>query len=238
MTFAFQGEYRSRAGPRVLADESVSSLASHKSKAQAHTQRIETMSGDIAGNLVYVAAAVLLPLIPAYVLYKTLPFGTNVGGPLGGLKLKLSGAFAGYFALVVIVFGFLYSRPEPCPPQTDCSACPKEPYTVYTVYGVLQEIPGEDVVTNTNITLHPKVEILTDGFFQFEVPVQKDRASIRSLEITHQGFKPETIPLIENPPFPPSYSVKYNEGTKTIQIQEEILLKRVPPYSGGTDVTR
>lgn len=196
------------------------------------------MSGDITGNLVYIAAAVLLPLIPAYVLYRSLPLGSSIGGPLGGLKLKLSGAFAGYFALVVIVLAFLYSRPASCPQVAPCPECKREPYTVYTVRGVLKPIPDEDLTTNTSLTLYPRVEILNNGYFQFEVPVEKDRASIRSLEISHQGFKPETIPLVENPPFPPSYSVKYDENTRTIQIQEEILLKKIAPYSGGTDVTR
>ena len=194
------------------------------------------MPGDITGNLIYIAAGVLLPLIPAYVLYKTLPFRENYGGPLGSMKLKLSGASVGYFALVLIIFGFLYSRQKACPIAEPCPACPKQRYTVYTVRGLLAPIPGESSLSETNLTLRPRVEILENGFFEFEVPVDKDTASIKSLEISRQGYKPETIPLTETPPFDVLYPVKYDDDAKTIQIVKDILLKKVAPYSGGTEL--
>ena len=194
------------------------------------------MSGDITANLIYIAAAVLLPLIPAYVLYKTLPVGANYGGPLGSMKIKLSGAFAGYFALVIIVFGFLYSRPKSCPAVEPCPACPKQRYTVYTVRGVLAPIPGESSFAYTNISLRPRAEILENGYFQFEVPVDKDTALIRSLEITHKGFKPEVVHLTDTPALDVAYPVKFDDQAKTIQIQKDILLTKIPPYSGGTEL--
>ena len=195
------------------------------------------MPGDITTNLIYVAAGVLLPLIPAYVLYKTLPARENYGGPLGmSMKLKLKGASVGYFALVIIVFLFLYTRQTSCPAAGPCPECPKQRYTVYTVSGRLAPIPGVDSFAETNLTLRPRVEILSDGVFLFEVPVDKDTASIRSLEITHQGFKPETIPLTETPPFDVVYPVKYDDQTKRIRIEKDILLKKIPPYSGGTEL--
>ncbi len=57
-------------------------------------------------NILYLLANFLIPLIPAYILYKTLPAQTSVSGPFKGLNLNLSGAFAGYFLLVLISFGF------------------------------------------------------------------------------------------------------------------------------------
>lgn len=49
------------------------------------------------------AAILLLPVIPAYILYKFLPASdTDVGGPYKGLSIKLKGAFAGYFLLVIV----------------------------------------------------------------------------------------------------------------------------------------
>ena len=49
------------------------------------------------------AAILLLPVIPAYILYKFLPVSdTDVSGPYQGLSLKLKGAFAGYFLLVIV----------------------------------------------------------------------------------------------------------------------------------------
>lgn len=55
------------------------------------------------------AAILLLPLIPAYVLYKFLPVSeTDVSGPYQGLSIKLKGAFAGYFLLVLACLGLYF----------------------------------------------------------------------------------------------------------------------------------
>nr|WP_294903277.1 hypothetical protein [uncultured Lacibacter sp.] len=56
------------------------------------------------------AAILLLPLIPAYIIYKFLPESeTNVEGPYKKLNLKLKGAFAGYFLLVLLSLGLQYA---------------------------------------------------------------------------------------------------------------------------------
>ncbi len=68
---------------------------------------------------VALAAILLLPIIPAFILYKFLPvkdkFGADeVGGeaagigPVKGLSWKLKGAFAGYFLLVMVGLALQY----------------------------------------------------------------------------------------------------------------------------------
>lgn len=58
--------------------------------------------------IITLAAILLMPLIPAFLLYKFLPSKTNVGGPFKGLSLKLTGAFAGYFLLVISAMSVFY----------------------------------------------------------------------------------------------------------------------------------
>lgn len=52
------------------------------------------------------ASILVLPIVPAFIIYKYLPVGkpedTDVSGPYKGLSLKLKGAFAGYFLLVIV----------------------------------------------------------------------------------------------------------------------------------------
>ena len=62
-------------------------------------------------NFFLVLAAILIvPLIPAYIIYKFLPASdTDVSGPYSGLSLKLKGAFAGYFLLVVVGLALQYA---------------------------------------------------------------------------------------------------------------------------------
>lgn len=56
------------------------------------------------------AAILLLPLFPAFIIYKFLPASeTDVSGPYQGLSLKLKGAFAGYFLLVIVALVLQYA---------------------------------------------------------------------------------------------------------------------------------
>lgn len=60
-------------------------------------------------TFIYVLSVIMLvPLVPAFILYKYLPSKTNVDGPFKGLNLKLSGAFGGYFLLVLIAAGIFF----------------------------------------------------------------------------------------------------------------------------------
>ncbi|HUC82924.1 MAG TPA: hypothetical protein VMR70_18595 [Flavisolibacter sp.] len=65
----------------------------------------------MADNFFLVLAVILLlPLIPAFLIYKFLPASdTDVSGPYQGLSLKLKGAFAGYFLLVVVALVLQYA---------------------------------------------------------------------------------------------------------------------------------
>jgi hypothetical protein len=47
---------------------------------------------------------ILLPVIPAFLLFKALPSSdADLSGPLKGFTIKLKGAFAGYFATVLLI---------------------------------------------------------------------------------------------------------------------------------------
>lgn len=54
------------------------------------------------------ATILLVPLVPAFILYKFLPAKTTVSGPFKGLNLKLTGAFGGYFLLTLIASGLAF----------------------------------------------------------------------------------------------------------------------------------
>ena len=63
--------------------------------------------------LVCLAAGILLPIVPAFIIYKTLPPGkTVVKGPLQGFQIQLTGAFGAYFIIVLVAFAFMYSTNE------------------------------------------------------------------------------------------------------------------------------
>jgi hypothetical protein len=88
---------------------------------------------------------VLLPLVPAYILFKVLKSTGKVGGPLYGLKLQLGGAFAGYFALLLVLLAAFKAYIVP-PPV----------HVVWTVRGQIVDDKQQPVdVTSDSFTLLP-----------------------------------------------------------------------------------
>src|SRR3954469_24692224 len=64
-------------------------------------------------QLIVLSAIVLLPLIPAFILFHTLKSSAQVDGPLGGgLKVSLGGAFGGYVALTVFIATYFAHMPH------------------------------------------------------------------------------------------------------------------------------
>jgi hypothetical protein len=66
---------------------------------------------------------VLLPMIPAYFLFRNLPSTGNVEGTFKGMEVKLGGAFAGYFIVIILIFHYMDkwspAAPPPPPPTAE-----------------------------------------------------------------------------------------------------------------------
>lgn len=91
-------------------------------------------------TILLLAAILLIPLIPAVIIYLLLPSKTNVKGPFKGLSLNLTGAFGGYFLLVLVAAGIVTTTtPDP-------KSFPR--YEEYSVLGSIDlegpEVPNLD----------------------------------------------------------------------------------------------
>jgi hypothetical protein len=64
---------------------------------------------DTYNLMLTLASVLIIPLIPALIIYKYLPSKTAVKGPFKGLNINLTGAFGGYFLLVIIALGLTYN---------------------------------------------------------------------------------------------------------------------------------
>jgi hypothetical protein len=189
-------------------------------------------------TLLYIAAAVLLPLIPAYILYKMLPAKANVRGPFKGLNIQLTGAFGGYFLLVLVVFAFVYSRP-PRPVVVNCPPADPYKYEVYKVEGRINVEQQKDIGSITLSLQPPERSVLPNGAFEFDIPVkpgQTGEATFPSLVIGHPEYETETLDLRENPPatFGQQYQIAYDKAARKIVVKDPVILKKkdtAPPYS-------
>jgi hypothetical protein len=142
-------------------------------------------------ELVLITFTVLLPMTPAYILYKALPARTTIKGPFKGLNIQLSGAFGGYFLLVLTIIGFITTRPQPLTSR----------YEVWEVKGRIQwdQDGGPPDPQRLRLSLVPANQtILGDGSFDIQIApevVDKGKLKFPKLVIDHPDFQTITIDL-------------------------------------------
>lgn len=174
---------------------------------------------------------VLLPIIPAYIIYRSLPSRTKVSGPFKGLNIQLSGAFGGYFIVALLTGSFITSYTLLNPD-----------YELWTVEGKIQLHQGNFNPKDTIIAIKPPVQTLyMNGRFVIEnVPLPKHLGTKKpSLLIKKQGYEVKEVTLETQPPKYegiPRYEINYNKDKKNICINTIITLEGRPkdeksPYS-------
>jgi len=161
------------------------------------TQSIETM--------LYLVLWFLLPLIPAFLLYRFLPNSGNVRGPLKGLTIKFTGAFAGYLVLFLLSMGF-FSRLI----QTS------QIYEVWTVTGSVIDMESKRAIPvqyNPRMTLVPSNNI-TNGTFRFKIVGEKklDLIEFPALSLEADQFISTPLELLD-------YDI-HNKTTKTDWVMD------------------
>lgn len=179
-----------------------------------------------------IAATILIPMIPAYILYKALPAQASVSGPLHGLNVQLSGAFAGYFVLVLTLIAFISSRPAP----------PGERYEVWEVKGRIDWGEGASSSGTQQVLLSlvpANLTVLYDGRFNIQVApevVASGKLKFPTLVIEHPDF--QTISIDLNDPKSgfgqPVENVSVDAGARAVAVVDPIKLKKkisLPPYN-------
>jgi hypothetical protein len=152
---------------------------------------------EASTELVFMTALVILPLIPAVVLFWALPSKGQVSGPFKGLNVKFSGAFAGY----MILFGCLL---QIRPTDFDHSH-------VWQVKGrVAFKRPHAETKPNTNDirvrVTPPDLVVHGDGSgggsFRFDVPIPEKNGEpdFPRLSLDLAGYEPLSVSLAPDQP--------------------------------------
>lgn len=131
-----------------------------------------------------------MPTIPAYLLFKALPASRgSVEGKLQGLEIKLGGAFAGYFALVLLV---LY---------THKIWAPAPAYEAWEAVGTITDDQGPlKQISPANLNTSPKIFTVDDGAIFHVTFVGKPAPSgegvqYPTLTINIYGYQELSVPL-------------------------------------------
>jgi hypothetical protein len=160
-------------------------------------------------QLIVLSAIVLLPLIPAFLLFKLLPSRAVVKGPLAGLDVSLGGAFGGYVALTVFVATFF-------------SANIDKPKALH-ISGTMHFPDGArpPVVT---CEVHPP-SFRTVGLDHFELDMDDGR--MPTLVFSADGYDPQPIFL--------DRAAKKADGSG-IELKDPVVFRKTPPYQPPTQI--
>lgn len=183
-------------------------------------------------DLVLISFTILLPITPAYILYKALPSRGTVRGPFKGLSIQLSGAFAGYFLLVLTLMGFLSTRHK----------APDARYEVWEVSGQINwNQDGTPIDTDRmQMSFYPatKQKVFADGRFVIQVApevLESGQLKFPTLMIEHPDYIPVTIDLNASPArFGQRVkNVSIDNSTKEVAVKDTIELEKklqLPAY--------
>src|SRR5262249_34661411 len=186
---------------------------------------------DVYLVLLVKSVTTLLPLVPAYVLFKALRSQARVSGPLKGLTVQLGGPFAAYFIVFFILWKGFDVEVE------------RFHYHTWRVNGSVAFLEGGESVNNSDINCYirpPELHVQKDGTFQFDIPVREDANGapewpILAMEVG--GYIPTVVHFYE-PGHEPGYGAPalkqdFKSKTRTIDLLEPVSFKAKnsqPPY--------
>ena len=176
--------------------------------------------------LLHLGLVILLPMVPAYVLFKALPGTAVVAGPLQGLNVKLGGAFAGYFALLLLVFS-THSIWNPVPAGQVWEICGS---LVAEDGTAIQQPDPKDIGVIPN-----SFNGYADGTFTLTVstvPTQGGGIAFPRVMVGYPNYQATTIPLDPSDAAAARLGLIRDERNHQIRIPP-IHLKPMPKYSTG-----
>jgi len=172
--------------------------------------------------IVMIAVMVLLPIVPAILLYYKLPNKTTVKGPFKGLDIQLTGAFAGYFLVLLLVVGFYVSF-------LSGRSITVPVYETWKVEGKIGLGDGAAIDEDIDIMVKPPdSDIDGEGSFYISdiLLAEKKGENVIKLSIEKKGYSPLALFLSEKQPTGHGYTVVYSWKDKTISIKEPIVLRK------------
>ncbi len=154
----------------------------------------------------------LIPVIPAFLFYKIIPSKTFVKGPFQGLQVDMSGAFAGYFILLILIFTFM------SPPGGN--------WEIWTVTGKIELADGEPIIEKSlTVTVQPALHnVYSNGGFSVNVirsPDQSGTMKFPRLIVEYPGYRLFSLDLN-------NASETQLTSKKEVQLTTPIVLKERP----------
>jgi len=188
--------------------------------------------------LVWLIVTILVPIVPALILFWALPSAGEAEGTFQGMRLKFGGAFAGYFGIFVLL---LFYGKAPAPQ-----------WEAWEVRGEVKFDNSSDApaLNSIQVFLEPApILVNPDGSFDADILVKPGPGGTPVFPYLRVDGPPappgqpppygsETIDLSgAKPQIGEVYDVRPDSGKRLIDIQGPIVLQRLTSaYAGGTPV--
>jgi hypothetical protein len=176
-------------------------------------------------DCLYLLLILLLPLLPAFVLFRFLPASADVQGPFKGLTIKLGGAFAGYFLTVLLSWQVAASLLAP---------------TWSDNWNVVAHIRFNDAEhrspSEATVIVNPPIpSIDPGGQLRMKIPISRDHngpVDVPTLIIAFNGYETVSVPLDPDKMHLGSYGgqdygVEFDEKTRQIFVGKPIVLTKI-----------
>jgi hypothetical protein len=184
-----------------------------------------------------IAFLVLVPLIPAVILYRLFEQKTIVTGPFKGLRLDLSGAFAGYFLILIVCSGLLFEfggyqgKIDRLTSELKETSELGRPWTVRVPVKLRTRDGRDDEGTDpVIISIQPIPRDLGDGRYEVRVLKEKpgDRSRFPALQLSKSGYFTRPVYLEPSDKLGKEYDKNIDEVNRIIDISEPIELRERP----------
>lgn len=142
------------------------------------------MDPQLYTQLIYIGVVIFVSLIPAYLLYWSLPADAEAEGTLKGVRFKLGGSFAGYFVLVFTIFVMLP------PPETN----KKQVWTLKADVSFSDDV-GSTEFLNVGTNRNPRT---TDNNLEFDLIGEWEDGEVRfpgTFYMSHESYVGRRISL-------------------------------------------
>jgi hypothetical protein len=179
---------------------------------------------------VWLMAEILLPIVPAGFLYWALPTTAETKGKFYGFSVKFGGAFAGYFAVLVLL---MYKGPKPPIP-------PAPSWEAWELKGQVEYKDSSESPATIQLSLEPPPIIVNpDGTFDVDIMVKPGPLGSPIFPTLLAEAPPvkncgsRTLDLNKNKmPMGESFvHIERNVADHQITIDPPVTLESMPPYS-------
>jgi hypothetical protein len=177
-------------------------------------------------DYVYMLLILLIPIIPAFILFRFLPSSANVKGPLKGLDIKLGGAFGGYIVAVILSWRVALSLLTP----TWSDNWNVVAHVKFAGPEGNHPSPTEAIV----LVRPPAPDIGSDGVIQLRIAIPRvhmNSYDLQRLVVAHDGYETVTVPLDPDQKHLASYGgedyqVRFDAKKKEITVTQPIVLTK------------